>query len=844
MKLAPLSCLESLEPRLAPAGIIGVNTNNQLILFDSATPGSTTTVPITGLTNPGTETIRGIDFRPATGELYALGITDTPGPDEGRIYIINPTTGVATPVGATPFSTTLTNNNDYAFDINPSADRIRVVTDRDENLRIHPDTGALLATDTVITPNSEIVGTAYSNNFTGAATTTLYGIDRATSALVTIGGINGTPSPNGGVLNLVGALGVAVSDYKVGFDIESRTGLAYAVINVGGVNSLYTINLATGAATLAGAVGAGNVALHGLAVSLPNDLTIVNNTTATYIDQDGDKVTVKITGAKAGASLGREDFVLATGEFGSQLRMLNLADDGQEWAKASITINAVPVGARGDSFANVGYINATGVDLGKVTVNGDLGQIDAGNAADTAPGLAALTVQSMGVFSNTQPTSLASALSNIEGKLGSLTIKSDMNKTKITVTGADGAIGTVLVGGDVDGRGSLGISGISSSAAIGNVTVNGSVYGGSTTDSGLIRSGTTMGKVTVGGSVYGGSGSNSGVIESGTHMGAVLVKGSIVGGTASYAGGIHSIGNMTSAVIKGSILGGNAVNTGILYAYGASTANIGSVKIGGNLEGASGSFSGSVYADTMIKSVVVSGFIQGGSGGESGNIEARQLGTVNVGGDALGGSGTYSGSVYSFAGSTGNVTIGGSLIGGNALTGIISANQLGAVKIVQDMQGARISALGGVDVSTAALASAIKSVSVGGSVQASQILGGYDISGNATNADATVGAVTVGGNWIASSLAVGAVAGGDVLFGTADDTKTNEALLDNLFSKIGSVTIKGYAMGTVAGSDHFGIVAEQIGTVKIGGRSVVLAPDTDTVGLSIGATFDLRIREV
>ena len=78
------------------ATLYGVNTSNQLLRFDSSTPGTATTVgAITGL--QGGENMLGIDFRPATGQLYALGSTS-------RLYVINKMTGAAT-VGRNAFNT-------------------------------------------------------------------------------------------------------------------------------------------------------------------------------------------------------------------------------------------------------------------------------------------------------------------------------------------------------------------------------------------------------------------------------------------------------------------------------------------------------------------------------------------------------------------------------------------------------------------------------------------------------------------------------------------------------------------------------------------------------------------
>ena len=90
----------------------GVTSTGDLISFDSATPGTITTVAITGL--QGGETLLGIDQRPATGQLYGLGSTS-------RLYVINPTTGVATAVNATPFAAL--DGTSFGFDFNRSSTR-------------------------------------------------------------------------------------------------------------------------------------------------------------------------------------------------------------------------------------------------------------------------------------------------------------------------------------------------------------------------------------------------------------------------------------------------------------------------------------------------------------------------------------------------------------------------------------------------------------------------------------------------------------------------------------------------------------------------------------------------
>ncbi|MCY7345738.1 MAG: DUF4394 domain-containing protein [Pyrinomonadaceae bacterium] len=248
--------------------LYGVTTTNQLVRFDSATPGTVITVgAITGI--QGGETILGIDFRPATGQLYALG-------NASRLYTINTATGAAT------FASTLSiplNGTSFGVDFNPVPDRLRVTSDTKQNLRINVDTGAVIVDGTLNSPSGTppdptIGASAYTNSFAGATTTTLYNIDYFRDRLTIQ-----TP-PNDGTQTAVGALGVDASAV-VGFDITAATGIGYAALNVGGISGLYTINLTTGAATLVGAVG-GGVSLTGIAVEIGSirGLTVFGLTTS------------------------------------------------------------------------------------------------------------------------------------------------------------------------------------------------------------------------------------------------------------------------------------------------------------------------------------------------------------------------------------------------------------------------------------------------------------------------------------------------------------------------------------------------------------------------------------
>ena len=221
--------------------IFVLTSANRLITIDSAEPGTAiTTVPITGLGSG--ESLVGIDFRPGTGGLYGVG-------DGSRLYSIDQNTGVATAVGAAGAFSIF--GSSFGVDFNPTADRLRVVSASDQNLRINPNNGTLAATDPLLSyaatdpnngSNANVVGSAYSNNFAGAGATVLYGIDSNLDILVV------QDPPNNGTLNTVGALGVDTAD-EVGFDVSPTTGVAFASLTIGGVPKLHSINLRTGAAT-------------------------------------------------------------------------------------------------------------------------------------------------------------------------------------------------------------------------------------------------------------------------------------------------------------------------------------------------------------------------------------------------------------------------------------------------------------------------------------------------------------------------------------------------------------------------------------------------------------------
>ena len=248
---------------------------NNLLTFDTALPGSIrTSVGITGVS--AAQTLVGLDVRPATNTLYALGYTTVPDNSlnpNSQVYAINGATGVATAVG-TAVRLELGNPANIGFDFNPTVDRIRVTGTSRANYRLNPLDGTIAATDGTLTyatgTNTPNIGTvAYTNSFMGASSasgTTLYDYD------LTLNTLNTQLPPNDGTLNNVGASGITVATpSNVDLDIYSPSAgvnTAYLVANTGtsANTSLYTVNLTTGAATLVGAIGNG-LAARNIAVA-------------------------------------------------------------------------------------------------------------------------------------------------------------------------------------------------------------------------------------------------------------------------------------------------------------------------------------------------------------------------------------------------------------------------------------------------------------------------------------------------------------------------------------------------------------------------------------------------
>ncbi len=215
-----------------------VDDLNRLMIFNPFNKSTIVTKSIVGL-QPN-EKLLGLDMRPATAQLYALG-------SSSRLYTINMATGAATAVGTEPF-TTLLQGTSFGFDFNPTVDRIRVVSNSGQNLRLHPVTGAIAAVDPSLNPGAPSVdAVAYINNTSGATTTILYDIDYKQDRLYR------QDPANAGTLINVGYMGIN-ADASNGFDIGGQSNKGYGLFDYYGSNYVFEINLNVGKADLLRAI--------------------------------------------------------------------------------------------------------------------------------------------------------------------------------------------------------------------------------------------------------------------------------------------------------------------------------------------------------------------------------------------------------------------------------------------------------------------------------------------------------------------------------------------------------------------------------------------------------------
>jgi hypothetical protein len=276
----------SVQSNTAPE-VVALSTTDSLIRFRATSPNVTASVSVSGLTSG--ESLVAIDFRPATGQLFGLGINASL--DTGTLYRIDPRTGASTVIGSAssiafvdsttgnPIDLPSSDSEGYDMAFNPTVDRVRVVTTNGLNFRVNPSTGAPVdgSSATGTNPDTSLNGqatsaggTSYTNSYGGASVTTQYNLDPSTDSLYI------QSPPNSGTMTLVGSLSMNFVN-TIGFDIPSNvvtsassapvsSGIAYAALTSSGITGLYTIDLTTANATNLGPIAGGFVPIRGLAV--------------------------------------------------------------------------------------------------------------------------------------------------------------------------------------------------------------------------------------------------------------------------------------------------------------------------------------------------------------------------------------------------------------------------------------------------------------------------------------------------------------------------------------------------------------------------------------------------
>lgn len=495
--------------------------------------------------------------------------------------------------------------------------------------------------------------------------------------------------------------------------------------------------------------------------------TLTSANAVSFTDLDGDAVTVTFSNALFDPAKSivenrlNEIFKFSDGtaavNFEStgpqQLQLIDLTKvqpviiDGSPTNPASgtsIVVRAVkgPSGV-GDDLTNVGAIEAAGLPLGAVRIEGDLGQIDAGTPPSKVA-VAVLAVETLGKFgASTQVTgtTASDALeSRITGKVRTVTVNGDVfgylhavDGTGIVggqaTTTAPAKFGAVTVAGSLRGNAAVAATSnntgtIESAGAIRAISVLGTGDATGLVGGGGLRSGSIVGEklgtVNISSALIGGAGAESGAIISSGDLAVVTIGAGLKGGAGAGSGSVTVTGALPLATVSGGILGGAGESSGVLSSGGA----MGAVVVNGDITGV-GANSGGVSAAGDIASVVLNGKLTGGAATHSGFIEGlKNVGFVKVTGDVTGGLGTNSGTIVS-GGDFGSIVVKGRLVGdqgansGSIFAGTdpFVAGTLAFVKVKGGIQGGDAINSGSIVSEGAIGAAVVGSVAAGANLQ-------------------------------------------------------------------------------------------------------------------------------
>jgi Domain of unknown function (DUF4394) len=215
--------------------LVGLTADKTLVMIDADQAMVVSRTNVGGING----SLRGIDVRPADGQLYGV-VSD------GSVVVINPENGSTMPKST--LTQTLPAGVRGTFDFNPAADRLRMIGGDGTNLRANVDDGTVTEDTDInfVQPNPfrgttpRVIAGAYSNNVAGARATLLWDIDDATDALYL------QIPPNNGTLNPVGNQ-LGIQPGVIGFDIETGPDGVNRAWLISG-NVLYQVGLVSGLA--------------------------------------------------------------------------------------------------------------------------------------------------------------------------------------------------------------------------------------------------------------------------------------------------------------------------------------------------------------------------------------------------------------------------------------------------------------------------------------------------------------------------------------------------------------------------------------------------------------------
>jgi hypothetical protein len=221
------------------AELLALGADGQLFKIDVAALKTSASMAVSGASD-----LRGLDLRPATGQLYALGGND-------QLYTLDAATGVAT--AAAKLQTALTGSGQAVVDFNPVADRLRLLGPDGSSLRVNVDSGevavdgkvAYAADGPYVGQNARVVAGAYSNAYAGTQATALYNVDLASAGLML------QNPPNDGVQQLVGKIADGLGSAALDIASDGKGGnTAYLLTGT----TLHQLDLASGKPTPLGEI--------------------------------------------------------------------------------------------------------------------------------------------------------------------------------------------------------------------------------------------------------------------------------------------------------------------------------------------------------------------------------------------------------------------------------------------------------------------------------------------------------------------------------------------------------------------------------------------------------------